>query len=377
MRVLQLGKFYPLIGGVEKVMYDLTLGLSERGIHCDMMCTGSDGRAETIKLNEYAKLICCKTLFKFAATTVSYDMIRQLKNVCSNYDIIHIHHPDPMACLALYLSGYKGKVMLHWHSDILKQRLLLKFYIPLQRWLLNRADLIVGTSPLYIKESPYLQDVQYKTTYAPIGINPVKYSDDEANELRKKYHNKKIIFGMGRLVEYKGFSYLIDAARYLSNEYLIIIGGDGPLRSVLEEQIRNENLSDKVKLIGYVPEEKLPAYYGACELFCLSSIYRTEAFAIVQVEAMSCGKPVVATTIKGSGVSWVNKNGFSGLNVEPGNSRKLAEAIISICSDSATYNIFCEQARTRFETCFEKSLMIDKCLTLYENIISGKNGIVI
>ena len=100
-------------------------------------------------------------------------------------------------------------------------------------------------------------------------------------------------------------------------------------------------------------------------MYCLSSIYRTEAFAIVQVEAMSCGKPIVATVIEGSGVSWVNKTGYSGLNVKPCNSRELAGAIKRVCEDPYAYSQYSAQARLRFESCFEKEKMINECMNLY------------
>lgn len=85
---------------------------------------------------------------------------KNITKINSNYDIIHIHHPDPMAAFALLLSGYKGKVVLHWHSDILKQRFLLKFFMPLQNWLIKRSDMIVGTTPVYVAQSPHLSKVQ-------------------------------------------------------------------------------------------------------------------------------------------------------------------------------------------------------------------------
>ncbi len=129
LKILQVGKFYPIRGGVEKVMYDLMTGLSERNIHCDMLCAASEGKGMTKQLNQYASLIVCPAWSKIAATMISPVMILKLRRICGNYDIIHVHHPDPMACLALFLSGYKGKVVLHWHSDIQKQRLLLKFYL--------------------------------------------------------------------------------------------------------------------------------------------------------------------------------------------------------------------------------------------------------
>ena len=146
MKILQLGKFHPVRGGVEKVMYDLMTGLSERGVDCDMLCALSQGGSRTIPVNAHARLIGCRTWAKVAATMISPAMIFSLRKRCGEYDIIHVHHPDPMACLALFLSGYRGKVVLHWHSDIEKQKTLLRLYRPLQEWLLGRADLIVGTT---------------------------------------------------------------------------------------------------------------------------------------------------------------------------------------------------------------------------------------
>mgnify|MGYP000783898341 CR=1 FL=1 len=173
MKILQLGKFHPVRGGVEKVMYDLMTGLSERGVDCDMLCALSQGGSRTIPVNAHARLIGCRTWAKVAATMISPAMIFSLRKRCGEYDIIHVHHPDPMACLALFLSGYRGKVVLHWHSDIEKQKTLLRLYRPLQEWLLGRADLIVGTTPVYTAESPCLVRVRHKTACLPIGVDPV------------------------------------------------------------------------------------------------------------------------------------------------------------------------------------------------------------
>ena len=372
MKILQLGKFYPIKGGVEQVMYSLMLGLSRNHIRCDMMCAGADHYSGIKQLNDNARLMCCKTWFRLASTMISPQMIWELKKRGKEYEIIHIHYPDPMACLALFLSGFKGKVVLHWHSDVLKQKTLLKLVTPLQNWLLTRADLIVGTTPVYLQESPYLKQVQHKTACLPIGINSLKPSLEGVAEIKRRYHGRRIILSIGRLVEYKGFSYLIDAARFLSDEYVVLIGGEGPLKEALERQITDQQLSEKVKLLGHIAQKDLADYFGACQMYCLSSIYRTEAFAIVQVEAMSCGKPIVATVIEGSGVSWVNKTGYSGLNVKPCNSRELAGAIKRVCEDPYAYSQYSAQARLRFESCFEKEKMINECMNLYGNLAKEK-----
>lgn len=409
MKILQLGKFYPVLGGVEKVMFDLTVGLSEtgfsevglskvglskeglseeglsetglseeglseEGVECDMMCAASDGRrrrgTEVIRLNPHGRILCHRTLIEAAKTTIAPSMVTRLRRIAKDYDIIHIHHPDPMAAMALRLSGYKGKVVLHWHSDILSQKALLRFYLPTQNWLIKRADTIVGTTPVYLAESPYLQGVQEKCRCIPIGIEPVISDSAREQEIRNEYSGRRIIFSLGRLVEYKGYRYLIEAAKYLDDSFMILIGGGGPLRESLQREIDELGVGRRVKLLGKVPQEDLASYYGACELFCMSSVMKTEAFGIVQIEAMSAGRPVVATKIPESGVSWVNEDGVSGINVAPRDSKAIAEAIRTITDNEATWKKFSAGAAKRFAENFTKEKMISKCLNIYAETLS-------
>ena len=366
MKVLQLGKFYPIRGGVEKVMWDLTCGLSARGIDCDMLCAELD-QDEVIHLNEHGRVICVKAWRKMAATMIAPKMIFWLRKHRKEYDIIHVHHPDPMACLALRLSGYKGRVILHWHSDILKQKKLLRLYAPLQRWLIKRADTIVGTTPVYLKQSPYLQDVQEKTVAVPIGIEPITFDPVLAEEWKARYPGKKIVLSIGRLVPYKGYGYLIEAAKYLGPDYQVLIVGDGPVRPNLEGDIQHNGVEGMVKLLGYMEDTEMHALLAACDVFVLSSVIKTEAFGIVQIEAMSLGKPVVATEVPESGVSWVNAHGVSGLNVPIKDSKALAEAICRICSDVDLTQTYSTGARERFDTNFTLELMIEKIINIYKN----------
>lgn len=369
MKVLQLGKFFPIKGGVEKVEYDLMRGLSAHGIDCDMLCASS--RRSEQQINLHAKLFCCRTWITIAGTTIAPSMITRLWRTCREYDIIHVHHPDPMACLALFFSRYRGKVVLHWHSDIIRQKKLLGLYRPLQNWLIRRADIIVGTTPVYIKESEELKDAQHKTTHLLIGIEGIVPNPNGSQQLHELYNNRKIVFSLGRLVPYKGYSYLIEAAQYLPDDYVVAIGGTGPLYDELNRLIIDKGLEDKVKLLGFVKDEDVTAYYTACKIFVLPSIQKTEAFGIVQIEAMSGGKPVVATTIPGSGTSWVNAHGISGLNVTPKQSKELAEAILSITKDEDTYIRYCQNARQRYESEFTKEKMIKGAINIYNKLTKG------
>lgn len=382
MKILQLGKFYPIRGGVEKVMWNLTWGLAERGIPCDMLCAylktdpvdpehqdlcreTEDGRE--ITLGPYGRVICVPARAKKAKTMLSKAMVSWLRKHAAEYDIIHIHHPDPMAALALFLSGYKGRVILHWHSDILAQKLLLFFYSPLQWWLIRRAERIIGTSPVYIRESRDLARVQQKVVCVPIGIIPVVYDFRAAEAIRASIGDRKLVFALGRLVPYKDFGTLIEAARYLGDDYRVVIGGDGPLKNELQQQIADAGMQEKIRLLGYVESWDVPNWFGASDVFVLSSDRRTEAFGLVQIEAMSCGKPVVATIIPHSGVSWVNDNGVSGLNVHPHDPKALAAAIQQICDDPDVYLQFSAGAMERFENLFTSREMIDKIIKIYED----------
>jgi len=379
MRILQLGKFYPIKGGVEKVMYNLAQGLGKQGTECDMLCCafpdGSiENRKQVIRLNDNARIIVVPSIANMASTIISPALVLELRRLVRErqYDIIHIHHPDPMATVALFLSPYKGKVIVHWHSDIVKQKTLLKFYLPLQNWLLKRADRIVGTSPVYVAGSEHLARWHFKTSYLPIGIDGLEPDQAGSMQIRNRFPGKKIVFALGRAVHYKGFQFLVDAAGYLPQDYVIVIGGSGVLLPELKRKAQELGVDDRVIFPGFIPENELPSWFGACSVFALSSIMKTEAYAIVQIEAMSCSKPVVSTQIEGSGVSWVNAHKDSGLIVSPRDGKAIAKAITDICEDTDTYNAYCLRARQRFEVHFTKALMISSCMDIYDYVLGNK-----
>ena len=158
--------------------------------------------------------------------------------------------------------------------------------------------------------------------------------------------------------------------RYLSDDYILLIGGDGPLGGELEAQIQQHDLQDRVKLLGFIPGKLKPAYFGACDVFCLSSILNTEAYAIVLIEAMSPARPVIATKIPESGVSWVNADGVSGINVPIEDSAAMADAIRTICEDPALWEKYSRGARARFYDVFTKDEMINNLIEIYTDLLN-------
>ncbi len=369
MNILQIGKYYPPVyGGIETVMNDITEVLNAKGYKTDVLCSNKAKYFKEDIINGY-KVIRVKSYGTIFSTSIAPQMIFKLRGIINEYDILHIHLPNPMANLALLFAKiHNKKIILHWHSDIIKQKHLLKLYEPLQNWLMKKADTIIATTPKYIEESLYLQKYKNKCVSIPIGIdkNKLQVKNSLYHKLKGIYKNKKIIFSLGRLTYYKGFKYLIDSSKYLSDDFVIIIGGSGPLANELKLQIINNGLENKVKLIGKIDDKDLGAYYKACDLFCLPSIVKSEAFGVVQLEAMSFGKPIVATKIKGSGVDWVNLDGGSGLNVEVKDSQSLAEAFKKILLDQKRYNEYSQNALNRFKNYFLREKMVESIIRIYE-----------
>ena len=396
-RILQLGKFFPPdLGGIESVMFDIVRGLLKRKIACDVLCSNSmarykedifdyDLRESSANLRDIQgdskdshkihaessvdsnidlpKIMRCASFGKFASTAIAPQMIFKLRKIIANYDIIHIHLPDPTANLALFLANHKGKkVIIHWHSDIVRQKFLLKLYTPLQNWLLKRADFIIATTQKYADFSPTLQRFAHKIVAIPIGIDSLQNGDlCESSELRRA---KKTIFALGRLVQYKGFEYLIESMRYLP-DFRLFIAGSGVEMLHLQARIKDFHLENRVTMLGKIDECEKIEHLNNDSIFALPSITRNEAFGVVQLEAMSCKMPVVACEIEGSGVSFVNADNESGLNVSPRDSKAIAEAIKRVMQD---YERFSEGAYHRYKAHFTREKMIDKIIDLYGRI---------
>lgn len=365
MKVLQVSKFYPPVhGGIEQVAFDISEGVvKNNGQSVDVLCVDPIGKREDDTRHRY-KIYREKLFAQLFSTPLSFSLIRRWRAIRNQYDVIHVHLPNPLAVLALFLFPPKGKIILHWHSDIVKQKKLLKLFAPLQKWILDRSTSIIVTSPVYGKSSPTLQPYQDKIVCIPIGVDThvMPLNDELEKKIKQQYHNKKIVFSLGRLVYYKGMEYLIDAAKELPEDYVILIGGTGPLIDTLKQKVSQDGLSEKVILLGSINYSDLASYYKACDVFCLPSIHESEAFGVVQLEAMSFSRPLVSTNIPRSGVAWVNQHNETGIVVEPNDAQALAKGIVSVVQGSETYS---KGAKTRFETMFTKELMVKNIIDLY------------
>lgn len=372
MRVLQLGRFYPPeLGGIETVIYEIAEGLNENNIKCDVLCSNKTNRLDVSTVGKY-KVIRSPSLTHILSTSISPSLIVQLKKLINDYDIIHLHHPDPMATVALLLCQGKQKIVIHWHSDIIRQRFALFFYRPVQELLLRKSDKIIVTSKNYLDTSEHLTKFREKAEVVPIGINAEMHvNQQKLNELKATFKNKTVIFGLGRHVYYKGFEYLVESAAYLDDNFVIVIGGDGPLTPSLMKLVEEKKLGSKVVFTGRIPVSEIHSYFALCDIFCLSSIERTEAFGVVLLEAMSLGKPLVATNIPGSGANWVNQNNVTGLNVSPQNAEELAQAFIKIAANDKLREAFSTQSKLRYHTTFTRKAMVDQLIDLYGRVLKN------
>ena len=372
MKVLQLGKAYPPVnmGGVELVIKFFTEGLSDAGIECDSLGVNDGYRFQLEAFSDHSKIYREKLISKKFSTLFSFHLITRLCKIASNYTIITIHHPDPMSALALYFANPKCKIVLYWHSDIVKQKLTYSFFRPLEKWILKRADMILCTSPKYLSESPVLQPYKSKAGFVPIGVTQKKSQENDklSDEIKKENQGKFIVLSIGRFSYYKGFRYLVEALRNLDNNYKLFIIGDGEEFVMLQQLIMEHKLSERVVLLGVQSDIVKNAYLRACDVFVLPSIYKSEAFGIVQIEAMAFGKPVISTRIEGSGVDWVNLDGESGLTVPIKNYESISDKIKLLREDRELYNKLSKGALNRYETMFTTEIMISSLIKVYKSL---------
>lgn len=371
MRVLHLGKFFPPhYGGIETVTRDLADGLHEVGVQSDVLAFSRNPAIEESRdAPRPYRVFRAHTPWVVASMPISLAYLGEMRRRCHDYDVLHVHVPNPLASIGLWLLRPRAKIVVHWHSDIVRQKILRLAFRPVERWMLKRADAVIAATPPYAESSPSLRDFRDKVTVIPYGVRPLPERGDPADLPVEARIDRQVVLGIGRLVYYKGFAHLIDAAALLPEGYKILIVGDGPLRSELQARIDDRGLRQRVVLLGRVSDAQVAALLRHAAVFCLPSVERSEAFGVVQVEAMSAGVPVIATNIPGSGTAWVNAHGDSGLNVAVGDPVGLARAIVDITADSTARLRFSERASKRYHDVFTITGMISRVVTLYRNLL--------
>ena len=357
--------FYPNRGGIEQVARD-TANAIKGNYEQKIICfneTASDGiiscqrNETTTDIIDSVEVIRCGCITKKASQSISLTFPGKLKEVLKSFqpDIIIFHYPNPYQATFLLKYLNKGiRLILYWHLDITKQKTLGKLFHRQTLELINRADTILGATPAHIDGSQYLSHFKDKCRVLPYCIDPKRLQVTDAirkraKEIRNENIDKILCFAIGRHIPYKGFTYLIQASKYLDDHFHIIIAGNGPLTNQLKAEAKDD---PKISFPGRISDEDLIAYYLAMDIFCFPSITKNECFGLALAEAMTFEKPAVTFTIPGSGVNYVNLKDKTGLEVPNRDAKAYAEAMIRLADDPALRHKFGENGANRVQTLF-------------------------
>lgn len=366
MKIVHVYKDYypPVVGGVEKHIAQLCNHFKSKYEVEVLVC--NHGPFTEIENIDGVKVIKVGQMGRLQSAPLAPAFPFWLRK--TQTDIFHYHMPNPTCEISHLLSRPDGRIVVTYHSDIIRQKFLLMFYRSFLRMFLSRAEIIMPTSPVYATTSEFLSDFQSKCEIVPLGIDTQMF-DSVGEQQKSEIERVRSIFGpefilfVGKLRYYKGLQFLIEAMPDIDVPLVII--GRGPMEDDLNTLASNYHAAEKVHFLGEVTEEDLAVFYHACSLFVLPSIYRSEAYGLVQLEAHACGKPVVSTQL-GTGVEFVNIDGRTGLLVPPANSKALAEAVNGLIADPARRRKMGEFAKQRARSEFNLQRMFDHVEEVYK-----------
>ncbi len=365
-RILHVGKYYsPIRGGIESVVETLCRG-EKALVDTRALVLNTAFRTERDVLDGVAVTrVGCLT--KIGAVSVAPTLPVWLAR--SKADLLVLHEPNPMALAAYYLVRPRSPLVVWYHSEVIRPAWQYRLcYAPLLEFALRRAARIVVASPPML-DVPALAAHRAKCVVIPYGLDVQRYEptarvSSAADSVRKKAGVPIFLF-VGRLVGYKGLDVLLRALPGL--EARVIVVGDGPRRSSLQALASELEVSDRVRFVGQVGDEELLAWYHACDALVLPSVSRQEAFGMVQLEAMLCGRPIVSTDLD-TGVSWVNEHERTGLVVPPRDVGALHNALARLVSDPALGQRLGTEARARVLARFTSDAMCGATFSLYREV---------
>ncbi|MDD6268783.1 MAG: glycosyltransferase [Oscillospiraceae bacterium] len=369
LRILQVNKaYYPHIGGIESLVRTYAVELMKRPDVQMQVLVCQDKRGKTThEIIEGVPVTRAGSMGTFASCPLSLSFFRLFRKLSKNADVILFHMPFPLGDLACLLSGFKGRVVLAWHSDVVKQKKLLTFYKPVLKKFLKRADAVVTATKGHIDSSAFLPEFRDKCSVIPYGLNADKYINAPlAPVLSEKLCDKKAVKVLftGRLVYYKGIDVLLRAFEKVRRCELFIVG-----TGVLEEELKKsaEKMEQKVHFLGVLSDEELRSAFSDCDIFVLPSVENSEAFGIVQLEAMVYGKPVINTALP-TGVPFVSLHEETGLTVPPKDSDALAKAINYLAENRDIREKYGKAGFLRVKNEFDEKKVLDR---LYDVLKKG------
>jgi len=370
MRVLHFFKtYYPdSFGGVERTIHAIAKGGLAHGIQSDVLSLSRDPAANTLEFDGHMAHKA-RLDFEFASTGFSLGAIAKFNELSARADIVHYHFPWPFMDLLHVLHPPGKPTIVTYHSDIVKQKLLLKLYTPLMHRFLSSVDRIVATSPNYLESSEVLQKYRDKTEIIPIGLDDAEYpraSEGVKGRWRVRFPKPFFLF-VGVLRYYKGLHTLIEAAKDVDAD--ILIAGEGPVEGELKAQATRADLTN-VHFIGAISDLDKAALLELCTAFVFPSHLRSEAYGLSLVEAAMFGKPMISCEI-GTGTSFVNEDGETGIVVPPEDAAALAGAMKLLSEDHYISHSRGRRSALRYANELQADLMGRRYLNLYKTFVQG------
>jgi len=375
LRITHLGKFFhPAHGGIERCLRSLAHAQAGLGCSVRVICMDHErGRATHVEQDGPVEIVRVRRAASFCKIDHCPDLPRVLRD--SEADLLHLHTPNPSMILALMLSGDHRPLVVSHHSDVIKQRLRRLLFSPMERECYNRARLVLAMSPPYVAGSTLLRRYADRVAILPIGLELAPFLDpapevrEHGDHLKRTYPGP-LWFFCGRLVYYKGLETALLALPFVPGT--LLIAGDGPARTHLERLAARFDLKDRARFLGNIPrDEDLAAYYLASEAFWFPSNARSEAYGLVQVEAMASGCPVINTAIPHSGVPWVSRHEESGLTVPVNDPAAFAAAALRLLEEPGLRDRLAAGARARAIAEFQCDAMGSRSMALYATTLAA------
>jgi glycosyltransferase involved in cell wall biosynthesis len=342
MRILHIGKYYPPVaGGMERFLGDLVDEQRSAGHEVTVLVHAEPGARA---LADPPWLMRCPTWMRLAFVPISPTFPFWLARAIRRFrpDVLHLHMPNASAFWALLLPAARRiPWIVHWQSDVeasrfkLSLRLGYPHYRIFERALLEQSAAIVVASPQYLAGSKPLEPWRHKCQVIPLGVAQQRLPEvADAADSRWWSGSRLRVLAAGRLSYYKGFDTLVRAVAG-DDRLECVIAGDGEERRLLEREIARSGAGDRIRLAGSVDDATLCQLMASCDVFCLPSRERTEAFGLVLVEAMRYAKPLVTSNLPASGVNWVARAGQNALLVPPDDVASLRGALQALASHPA------------------------------------------
>lgn len=361
MKILHIYKdYHPILGGIENHLKLLAEGQAARGHDVTALVTNPDGLRSTVTMENGVRVVRAGRLATVASTPLSVALPWRLLR--EQPDVVHLHFPYPVGETAQWLLRRGRATVITYHSDVVKQATILKVYRPVMERVLRKADaIIIGSPPM--RGSAYLTAYQDKLRLIPYGIPLARFKKPGFSPAADG--DFTLLF-VGRLRYYKGLDYLIRALPQIPARLRVV--GIGPMEVEWRALAQETGVADRIEWLGETPDEELPAIYHSADLFVLPASHSSEAFGLVQVEAMAAGLPVVCTEL-GTGTTYVNLDGVTGLVAPPRDPDALAAAINALIADPARRAAMGRAAQERVAQEFDLDVMVDRALALYGELI--------